>query len=300
MFYNILTHLNASLLVRFSKILICTISLVFCFSVPAKAEYKISLDEIKKFALLNNFGVKAINEEIIEAKAQTIQKRSVFYPILSLNAGPEFLMQENQLGSQIQTLGYLSGQWNVFHGTQDRITLEISELNEKNLENNRSRIQFELELENLFYQVLYKVAKIKYNQESLELNQNHKKLIQQKKASGLASPADIMEFELRDSLLQSEISSIEQEKEEAKLGLIRLLWPSLETSFEPIGELPYLQVQKPLSDFLKQINSTSGSVKSSAFNLSIGLLGLNQTRYGWLPNIDFYRGWCAKKDLKSL
>lgn len=259
---------------------------LWSFSLFAQAENRLTIEDIKKFALANNFGVKAINEELEEVKAQTIQKRSVFFPNLSLIAGPEIKTQDNKNDSN--TLGYLSGQWSIFRGSQDRVELEISDLNEQIVENNKLKAEFELELEieNLFYQYLYKVTKIKFYQKSVELNQKHKQLIKQKKASGMASQADVMEFELRESLLNSEISSLNQEKEEAKLGLIRLMGPSLQTDFEPFGDLPHLHVKKQSAEFLSQINSTSGSVKSSSLNAAVGSLNLKQSRFAWLPTID--------------
>ncbi len=267
-------------------IFLCVCLCIFKFSHLAFANNLLTIEDIKKYALANNFGVKAISQELNEAKAQTTQKRSSFFPNFSFIAGPEIQTYDSK--SESSTMGYLSGEWNVFNGSRDRIELEISEFNEKIIEVEISKKQFELELEieNLFYLYLYKLSKFKYYKKSLELNLKHKKLINQKKFSGLASAADVMEFEIRDSILNSEINSLVQEMQETKLGLIRIMGQGLQTNFEPIGDLPHLHVEKQLSDFLSQINSTSGFIKKSSYLAAMGSLSLKQSRFSWIPKID--------------
>jgi len=252
----------------------------------AWSEYKLSLEDIKKFALANNFGAKATEAEVQEIKAQTSQKRSETLPQLSLVTGPGLRSQDNKTESN--TVGYVEGRWNIYRGSQDRIDFEVSELNEKIAETKNGKVQFELELdvEGLFYKYLYKDIQIMNLQHSLELTQKHKQFIKMRKISGMASEADIMEFELRESFLKSELSSLVQEKEEVKLGLLRLMGPNLDTQFEPFGDIPHTHLEKSLTQFLAQINSTSSNLKVDALAVAKGALELKKARYTWFPRID--------------
>ena len=263
------------------------IILLLGFTMVAKSENNLTLEDIKKFAIANNFGIKASEAEVQEAKAQSTQKQSQLFPKLAVVAGPEFKTQENK--SESNTVGYLEGRWNIYRGSQDRIDLEISELNEKIASTKKAKVQFELELdiEALFYQAIFKNIQIKNFERSLEINQKHKQLIRQKKASGMASESDAMEFDLRESFLKSEMSSLGQERKEAKLGLLRLMGPNLDTSFEPFGELPHKHLEKSIDQFLAQINSTSSSLKVDSLKVAGSSLELKKARYTWLPTVDF-------------
>lgn len=252
----------------------------------AQAGHPLSLEDLKKYALANNLGLQSLKAEVEAIRASGRVKRSVYFPQISLVGGPEVLSQENR--SESDTFGYLGGEWNLFRGSQDRIEVEISDYSLKLAETNRDRLSFEVELdvENLFYLFLFKSKKLEFYEKSLGINQKHKQLIQQKKASGMASMADVMEFDIREANLNSEMSSLKQEREEAKLGLLRLLGPALDRDFEPQGELPHLHVTKSVQDFLGDINATSPAVKMASYASAMSSLYVKQNKFSWLPTID--------------
>ncbi len=262
--------------------------ILFCYTRLSSAEPNraLTLEEIKKFGISNNFGLRAAEAEVDETKAQTVQKRSAFFPKLSVVTGPEFKTDEKT--NKSNTMAYLDGKWNIFRGSQDRVKMELSRLNERIAESNKTRTQFELELdiEGLFYLYLFKNLQIKYAQDSLEINGKHKGLIKQKQSSGLASQADIMEFDLRDSQLRSQINGFEQERDEAKRGLIRLMGPSVGSNFAPFGSLPHMHLKRSIQEFLSQINSTSESVRSSSLRAAAGSLEVKAAKSSWFPTVD--------------
>ncbi len=254
-------------------------------AVHAQAPKSLSLADIKTYAVANNFGVKAETAKVDEAKAQTQVSRAPFYPKLSAVTGPEIQSDANKRSTE--TLGYLEGKWNIFRGAADRLNVEIGQLNQSIAESNLKRAQFELELavEDLFYRYLALSTKLQHFGEALETNDRHRGYIRKKRQSGMASQADTMEFELRDSFLKSEINVITQDREEARIGLIRLMGPNV-TAFEPQGALPHMHLKIPLSKFLSQINSTSELVKASSLKSAVGSIGQKAARSGWLPAVD--------------
>lgn len=271
---------------RYTRSLTLAFGIHASLSIAQAEPPKLTLDDVKKFAVAHNFGIQAADAEILEIRAQTRQRRSQFYPRLNITAGPE-LHQDPTL-NRPEALFFLEGSWNLFRGSQDRIATELSELNERIAESSRRKAQFELELEieSLFYSHLNSTAKIRHYENSLELNKKHRNLMRIKQQSGMASQADMMEFELRDSYIRSAITSLKQEREEARLGLVRLMGPKLEAGFEPFGSLPHVHLKRSLNDFLSRINTNSESVKSASLRAASGAISQKAARSGWLPSID--------------
>jgi outer membrane protein TolC len=247
---------------------------------------KLTLDDVKKFAVVNNFGIKAADAEIQEIRAQTQQRKSLFYPRLSFTAGPE--IHQDPTINRPEALFFIEGSWNIFRGSQDRILTELSLLNEQVAESGRRKAQFELELEieGLFYAYLNASSKIRFYDASLELNERHRRLMRIKQQSGMASQADMMEFELRESYIKSSMASLKQEREEARLGLVRLMGPKIEAGFEPYGALPHVHLKRSLEEFLSRINTNSESVKAASLTAAGGAVSQRAARAGWLPTVD--------------
>ena len=262
--------------------------LSFVLSIFAHAEEgrRLSLADVKKFALANNFRIKAAEAEIQENRARTEQRRSGLYPKLSLVLGPEIRQEDGKDNSV--AMAYAEASWNIFRGSEDRIAIELSELDERVAESSRRKLQFELELEieGLFYRYLSVSAKLEFYEKAIDLNEKHSQLMRRKQSSGMASRADLMEFSLRESYLKSELSSLTQQREEARLGLIRLMGPTVGTNFRPVGTVPHVHLKQNLVAFLERVNSTSESVKSASLQAAAGAIGAKGARAGWLPTLD--------------
>jgi multidrug efflux system outer membrane protein len=266
--------------------IILFLSIFLAAEARGDAVRRLSLEDIKKFAIANNFRIKAADAEIQENKARTEQRKAALYPRFSLVLGPEIRQQEN-LDNSV-AMAYGEGTWNLFRGSQDRIEIELSQLAEGIAESAKRRAQFELELEieSLFYLHLNVTTKIKFYEESLELNEKHRQMMKRKQSSGLASQADLMEFALRESYLRSEISSLIQQREEARLGMVRLMGPNVGSNFQPYGTVPHVHLKQPLNQFLDRVNSTSEGVKAASLLAASGAIAVKGSRSGWMPRID--------------
>jgi outer membrane protein TolC len=264
--------------------------LIFSFwlipSAWAESPKRLSIEDVKRFAIANNFRIKAAEAEVRESKARTEQRRSNLYPKLSLVFGPEIREQDSGDTSVAMAFGEVN--WNLFRGSRDKIEIELSEISEQIAESTKRKAQFELELEieSVFYLYLNISDKIKFYEESLELNDKHRSLMKRKQSSGMASQADLMEFSLRDSYLRSEMSSLVQQREEAGLGLIRLMGPSIGKNFVPFGNIPHVHLSQTLNEFLERINSSSEGVKSASLQSAGGTVAIKAARSGWMPQID--------------
>lgn len=258
---------------------------VFQFPAFGLEAEKLSLEDIKRYAVGHNFGLKAAAAAADEAQAVTVQKRSAFFPKLSVVAGPDVRSEPKRNTSE--TLAHFEGKWNLFRGSSDKLEFEISELNSQIASSAKRRAQFELELdvESLFYLHLINTAKLNGYRAASELNDKHRQLIRRRQQSGMASQADVMEFELRDSYLKSEMSSLTQVRDEARMGLSRLMGPNI-SSFEPVGRLPHTHLKLPVQVFLSKINSTSEPVKQASLASAAGAVAHKQSHANWFPSID--------------
>lgn len=249
------------------------------------AEGNLTLDQIKRYAIEHNYGLKGLHSELEEARAQNVQARATFFPKFSVISGPEIAI--DGVKNRSEPLAYVEGRWNLFRGSGDRLNLEVSRWNEAISESALRQGEFELgiEVEDLFFAHIATSSKYRNYGQALEINEKHRQMMRKRQASGMASQADIMEFELRDSYLRSEMKAIEQERQEAKIGLVRLMGAD-SFDFEPFGALPHAHLSQSRQVFLKRISETSEQVRMASFRAVGAELGHKQARSAWFPTID--------------
>ena len=66
----------------------------------AEGSGNLTLDQIKRYALEHNYGIKAAEASRDEVQAQGVQARSAFLPKLSVIAGPEMIRDGTQSKSE--------------------------------------------------------------------------------------------------------------------------------------------------------------------------------------------------------
>ncbi len=255
------------------------------FAAP-EPQKQVSLDDAKRYAIENNFRIQGLKSRRDEIEAQKAQIFSSFYPRLGVAGGADTELS----GQNMQTapLGFVYGSYNLFNGFSDLFQAKRSDvelrLNETQLR--KAVLEVGLEIEKYFNLYLLKKYTLENYKEALETNQKHVALVNRRRASGLVSQADAMEFELRDSLLRSEMASIDQEMTEARLSLIRQMGPSVGTSVVPVGELPHLHLKDELNHFLARVKDTSSEILTANQQLEDATLQLKSARATWLPSID--------------
>jgi outer membrane protein len=247
---------------------------------------QISVEDAKSYAIKNNFGIQSLKADVIAQEAAVTSARSAFFPRLGVAGG---LDVEGSAGERESApIGFVYGRYNLFNGFSDqnevRKTEVLKELSESKYEQAVNKLK--LEVEDLFYDYLLKKRFLAYYAESVELNSKHLKSVQKRKASGLSSESDLMDFELRDSLLNSEINRTKQELSEIKLNLVRRMGPELGLAFEPSGDLPHWHLDGSVDSYLSQVKDKSEVVRQASLASRNALASLKVARAGWLPKID--------------
>lgn len=246
----------------------------------------ISVEDAKSYAIKNNFGIQALKADVVAQDAAVGSARSAFYPKLGIAGGLD--VEGSASERESAPLGYVYGRMNVFNGFEDqnevRKTEVLKELSESKFE--QAINDLKLEVEDLFYEYLLKKRYLDYYSEAIALNSKHLKSVQRRKASGLTSDSDLMDFELRDSLLNSEITRTRQELSEIKLNLVRRMGPELGLAFEPSGDLPHWHLEGSVDSYLSQVKDKSERVRQASLAARGALASLKSARGGWLPKVD--------------
>jgi len=248
----------------------------------------VSLDEAKKFAIEHNHDVHALRRGVEEARSKAGRARSHFFPTLGIAGGAD--TQITSTGKQAVPVGYLYGNYNLFSGFEDTYRLQIAnlEVDKSEIKVKRAEFRVGLEVERIFHLYLFKKGAIELRKEGLALNESHRKIALQRKASGISSETDVMEFDLRDSLLRSDLLLIEQELEEARSNLKRLLGEEVGSKIEPIGKLQHQHINGTLNDYVKRIKDESEPVLIASKDVASTTIESKIGRSRWLPVLDLH------------
>lgn len=267
-----------------NKRIILFLTLFFLFHSTFASQ--VTLEQAKKFAIDNNFKIKALKNSVKAADSSIEVARSNFMPKVGVAAGGE--TESEGTTRESAALGYAYANLNVFNGLSDQAALVIAKTKFEEAEKLLSQniLKLEIEIETLFYRYIFMREQFNTLNKSLKLNDVHQKLVKKQKASGIATDSDVMEFSLNDALLKSELVSIEQELNEIKLELTRLLGPEIGPAFEPIGKIPHFHINEKLSDLFTMMQNGSLGVAISSLKLKEAKYKERVYRAEWLPKID--------------
>lgn len=248
----------------------------------------ISLSEAQRTAVENNLQIKAQEKEV-ESKASSLTRaRSAFYPRLGAETRYEFV--ESDFEKFYGGTSNLFVEWNLFNGFQDFTSQKASAMALESAQIKLDQLKASLlwEVEVAFYRILHVQTAIKLYNSALDRNSSQKKLVANRKAAGLVSEADVMEFELYESFLRSELASLEGDRKDAQTQLKVLL--GKETSdiqIELVGAIPKESLVENLESVVKNLKELNAELK-------IGELAVAQSRQlksvasgGFLPKVDF-------------
>ncbi len=262
---------------------------IFFLSIPAFAQGKprtITLTDAIRYATEHNFGVKALKKDLEVHEAEIDIQRSKMLPRLGVVGGAETRAIEDTRKSEALAYGY--GSLNLFNGFADQNDKRKSEV-QKDISESQYRQginALKLDVEELFFTYLFKKRTHEFFTTSLKLNSDHQSAVKRRRASGLVSESEVLEFDLRESYLKSEMNSIALKMAEIKLNLIRLMGPDLGMAFEPHGEIPHLHMEGDLDAYLKLTRELNEDTKRASLEVESALADLKIGRSGWLPKVD--------------
>jgi outer membrane protein TolC len=252
----------------------------------AESRSKIDLKTAKQYAINRNFGISARRHQIDELQQRYNRTAALFLPKIGIAGGAE--LESSDGTSDIANLGYVFGSYNLFNGLRDQKTRYIVDLEIEKARISLAAEEFRigLEVEEYFHLYLFKKDTINLKDKYIQLNEVHRGYIRRSRSAGSVSETDVMEFDLKDATLKSELVALKQELDDARSNLKRLLGEEIGSNIEPVGNLQHQHVKGQLMDYLKRIEGHTELVKVAARDMEIASLEKDMTRSRWLPQID--------------
>jgi len=271
------------LIVTNYSILICLL-LATCFY-RASAEEKISLEMAKQYAIKRNYHLRSLRFNNDALEAQSDRLNSSYFPKFGLVGG---VNSYGEIAKDVGPLGYTYLKYNLFNGYRDQVQLDLSQIELKKAEMilNNEEFNIGLDVEKAFHTYIYFRDLLDLQSMALDLNGKHKLLVKKTKKAGLSSDTDVMEFEIKDAILSSDLEFIKQNLEETRISLKKLLGDEIGSKVIPVGAIQHQHLKGKLMTYLDRIKESSFPVKLSALELKSAATQAGLWKSSWLPRID--------------
>lgn len=186
-------------------------------------EGKAALEELTQEALANSLSIAESKSTLESAKAAEKAARGAFFPELSAVGASiaNRLDEEKNSGTAI----FGRAEWNVYRGGRDQAELSHAKALGDFAEKKSSVVQAEVarNVARLYYEMLFLTESAALKEKAIQLNDEQIKLAKAKRSSGFTSEADVIEFELREATLRSDLKQIAQDREEKARELMVVL-----------------------------------------------------------------------------
>lgn len=173
-------------------------------------EGSLTLEQLLKEAETQNLDIKEAESQLKSSEALASAQYGRLMPQLSVEGGPQSTKFDDEKNSG--TTIYGKAEWNLYRGGKDSSELDKakikSDLDRKKYEAIKSKVI--REVSRVYYELLFLIEGTDLKQKAIEMNQEQMKLAKLKKSSGFTSSADVIEFELREATLNSDLKMLSQ------------------------------------------------------------------------------------------
>jgi outer membrane protein TolC len=251
-------------------------------------EGSLSLEQLLKEAETQNLDIKEAESQLKSSEALASAQYGRLMPQLSVEGGPQSTKFDDEKNSG--TTVYGKAEWNLYRGGKDSSELDKakikSDLDRKKYEAIKSKVV--REVSRVYYELLFFIEGSDLKQKAIEMNQEQMKLAKLKKSSGFTSSADVIEFELREATLNSDLKMLSQLISEKSRELSVLIGrtdssiPSLvkgHLTREASTNLSKENVLSRLKESNIEIAETQAELKLSEKDAAIA-------KSGYLPSVD--------------
>lgn len=203
------------------------ITLIAGIGVNARADHPnegtVAIAQLISEAEKNNLEIKEAEEKKNSAADFIKSKYGRFAPKLSVEGGPQSSTFDGEKSNG--TALYGKAEWNIYGGGTDAADLELAkveyEIQKQKLITLKNKIKNDVL--KLYYEMQFLLESISLNQKALDLNSQQVKIAKAKNISGFTTSSDVLEFELRNSTLQSDLVLLTQQLDQKSRELDVLL-----------------------------------------------------------------------------
>ena len=250
-------------------------------------EGSITLDDLFREAAANNLEISEASSRLKGTRFARKSAFGSFLPELSLEGGPMRTRfdEEKHSGTSI----YGKAEWNLYRGGIDGAKSSKAELEEefaeRQLEATKARVLREVAA--AYYELLFLNESLALKEKALSLNAEQAKLARVKRASGFTSEADVIEFELREATLRSDLKQLIQEREEQSQELSILLGRKTDSSLIAVKGHLIREARTPKDEaVLKALAANNPAVREASFALQRRQSDSKIARAGYLPSLN--------------
>lgn len=246
-----------------------------------------TLEQLIKEAEAQNFEIKEAESTYKSSEAQIDAKYGRFLPRLSVEGGPQTSKFDDDKNSG--TTLYGKAEWNLYRGGLDQDNFEKSriqrDLDLKKFEAAKSKVICDVSRN--FHELSFLLESSALKEKALQLNQEQMKLAKLKKSSGFTSSADVIEFELREVTLTSDLKLISQLTTEKSRELSVLLGrKDLSSSILVKGHLAKETPSISKEDILKRLRESNIEIVQANAEAQLSQKDAAIVKSGYLPSVD--------------
>jgi outer membrane protein len=250
-------------------------------------EGNVTLRQLLDEAAASNKEVQQAAKNIDLKAAEARARFGAYLPELSLGGGPQAVKLDENRSSG--TAFYAAMDWNLYRGGSDRVALERSRLErgfaERELEFTKARVS--REVAQLYYALLFLEESIALNETALKMNAEQMKLAQAKRSAGFTSNADVLEFDLREATLRSDLQELFRELSVVNREMGVLLGHSdASPEFKVIGHLTRDNFKPDVKSLEDKISASNPEIVAAEQGLKLGELERDVAKAGYLPSVN--------------
>lgn len=256
----------------------------------SQAQYAQAAVELDLASALERVKGSTTSQKIREAEYQAALGesqilKSAFYPVFGVEGGyQKFDSSSEQLSG---TYGNLFGEFKFDLGgsqyfkyraarTSAQIAALTADLGQRSLR---------WSIETKFSRALYLQESIKLYLAAIEQNRSFAVMAQKKKASGLASQADVIEFDLSEAVLKSNLEDIKMEYGEALSDLRTTIGMSSEEPISLKGQLEHFHIAESLEHFKGRFRESNFGIQVASLNANVASDIKASSYSGFLPQL---------------
>lgn len=250
-------------------------------------EGKVAITQLIDEAQQNSLEYKQAEENLKSLKARLYSAYGRLSPKLSLE-GRQHSTQFDEVKSN-GTAYFAKAEWNIYNGGSDKADINSTsseiEFQESRLRYIKNRIK--LEVSKIYYDLQFILESISLKKQALELNSHQLKIAKAKNNSGFTTTTDVLEFDLRDSTLQSDLVLLNQQLDKKYSDLNVLLSRKNLNPQEAVkGHLVRENVKIKRDEFLDKILKANELILLSKIELQKAETEKSQAKSLILPKLD--------------
>lgn len=249
-------------------------------------EGSLTLTQLMAEAEANNLEIKESEKKLESLKKELTSLEGRFLPQISLEGGilTSKLDDEKVSGSAV----YGKTEWNIYRGGVDKIAIDKGQeklwLEEKKVKLLKVKIHREVAV--VYYELLFLYETQDLKEKALELNQEQMKLAQRKRSSGFTSETDVIEFDLREAELKSDLKMISQQIMEKTRELAIVLSRKESAPILIKGHLERESWNPERKKLLEQLRESNLDLIVASTELKLSQLDVKQEEAEFLPKLD--------------